>query len=463
MRHFARRITVLLFLVLCLTGCSLVKSLESGLPLWYFGSKNPRNQVYFVGEGRASTQRQAELLAFTNITDKLSSYLGNQTARSAYRELSTDGTISDYGLTVIDRFVRTEDNGEVLVLIRSVADRTLLDVFRSAEAVDLGTRLDRIEALILKGDEEIKKGRDVTGLKYYLQSMVLSGKTDTRNLRKEYSFDTILEEVLYVLGNIELYVLDPKPEEPSCTVSVRRRGSFISSPVAECPVFTAFEAVDGRYRIYSDSYVFQTDSKGVFHFTTVNPNILASGKVTFMLGLSDEVRDVGEVSESAARRLREALLATNVNFIYQKKHAMGTIAVTSMEYSTLGDFIPDGNSTAYIAGLFEKDGAPAMQCPAQHNLKDPFLLDTARSMYPDAGVLFVSRSGITDTVYSDTGVVAVSMEGSVILYNMKDSSVIFSSGIVKATGFGSSYEEAFENGRNTISDIFYSLIKAVYV
>ncbi len=463
MRHTARRITVFLLLVFCLTGCSLVKSLESGLPLWYFGSKNPRNQVYFVGEGRASTQRQAELLAFTDITDKLSSYLGNQTARSAYRELSTDGTISDYGLTVIDRFVRTEENGEVLVLIRAVADRTLLDVFRSAEAVDLGTRLERIEALILKGDEEIKKGHDVTGLKYYLQSMVLSGRTDTRNLRKEYSFETILDEVLYVLGTIELYVLDPRPEEPSCTVSVRRRGSFISSPVADCPVFTAFEAVDGRYRIYADSYVFRTDSKGMFHFTTVNPNILASGKVTFMLGLSDEIRAVAEVSESAASKLRDALLATNVNFNYRKKHAMGTIVITSMEYSTLGEYMPEENSTAYIASLFENDGAAAMQCPAEFSLKDPFLLHAAKTMYPEAGVLFLSRSGIVDTVYSDTGVVAVSMEGSVILYNMKDNSVIFSSGIVYATGFGSTYEEAFEKGRNTISDIFYSLIKAVYV
>ncbi len=463
MRKLRTRISVLILLVLCLSGCSLMKSLESGLPLWYFGSRNTKTQVFFVGEGTASTQRQAELIAFTDLTDKLSSYLGTPTSRSVYRELSTDGTIAAYGLAVSERFVRTGEDGNVMVLIRVVADRSILDSFRSPEAVELGTRLDRIEALILKGDEEIKQGHDITGLRYYLQSMVLSGKTDTRNLRKEYSFDTILDEVLYVLGTIEMTVQDPHPEIPSCTVSVRRRGSFISSPVAECPVFTSFEAVDGRYETYNDSYVFSTDSKGLFHFTAVNPNILASGTVTFMLGLSDEISEVAEVSESAARKLREAMLDTSFNFAYQKKHSMGVIAVTALEYSSSGQYISDGTSTDYIAGLFEKDGAQAISSPAEYDLQDLFLVDSAASRFPDAGVLFLSRSGIIETVVSDTGVTAVSMEGSVTLYNLRDSSIVYSSGIVYATGFGNSFEEAFENGRNTISDIFYSLVKAVYV
>ena len=216
-RRFSHAAAVVFILaVLCaLCGCSLTKSLATGNPLWYYRTGVRGENIYFVGEATAPTRRQAELLAYQDIIDKLSSYLGEEPERTAYRELTTTGAIERYGLVVDNTFSSTEEDGSVRIMIRAAGTANILDSFRSTEAVELGRRISQVESYVLEGDEYIKNGMDLEGVRSYIKSITVSGSIDNRNLEKEYRSSAILDEVLYILKRVRLEISGFN-SRPSC-------------------------------------------------------------------------------------------------------------------------------------------------------------------------------------------------------------------------------------------------------
>ena len=91
-RRCRRLIPALLLAVLglfVLTGCTsfsaILKSNFSGLPIWYFDPEvnTGKNNTGMVGEGHASTERQAELLAYSDIIEQLSIATGSDLGQEA--------------------------------------------------------------------------------------------------------------------------------------------------------------------------------------------------------------------------------------------------------------------------------------------------------------------------------------------------------------------------------------------
>jgi len=445
-----------------LCGCSVLKSLSTGYPIWYYNPSIPKNQVSFLGQGTAESRRQAELLAYADMSENLASYLGFELDRTLYRELLTSGTIESYGIRIQNSNSTQLDDGNYRVIVLAVTEKEMLDSLRSREAVDLGDRVELIGSLIAQGDEAIRQNRDIEGLKYYLRSMALSYGIESRSLNRDYRFDAILDEVLYVLESLNLTVTSEDSGGVSCVVGARRRVGFASSAVVGCPVKASYTAVDGRNSRYADSYIFLTGNEGTFEFYPVNPSILISGTVVFSFDLETEVAAVGRASPQAEARINEVLAGKTARFEYHRQYAMGTIAVTVLDYGNLGIFEDSRSSSEYLTARFVDDGAPAysMSCD---DPGDEAILDLTGSAHPDVGVVFVARTGVIETIASSTGVCAASMEGRGVLYRILDGEMLFDSGIIYATGFGADEAEAVKEGRMRIADLFYSLLKAVYV
>ncbi len=69
-----------LLLMIIFTGCSSlstwVKSNLEGVPVWVFEPQVGRNQTAFVGEGRATAENRARVLAYESILTEISTYIG---------------------------------------------------------------------------------------------------------------------------------------------------------------------------------------------------------------------------------------------------------------------------------------------------------------------------------------------------------------------------------------------------
>lgn len=454
---------VLLAAVLLLSGCTVFKSLSSGNPLWYYNPPVSASQISFIGEAVAETRRQAELLAFTDVIEKLSSYLGFAIDRAAYRELSTAGTITEYGLTVLKADVTAHADGSFRVIVLASAPKEKISGLRSQSAIDLGERLELIESLILEGDEFIKTGKHVEGVRNYIKSMELSYGIDSRNLDSSYSFDVILSEVIYILDSLRLTVGRGNPAGLTCDVRVTRKGPFISSPVELCPVKASFEATDAGNNRYSDSYSFVTDRDGYMTFLPVNPSVVITGNIVFSIDLDSEIASIEKLDPKAGAQIREVLSSKTGVFSYHRQYGMGPMAVSSIRFGSLRDFYDSKDSTAYIVSRFTDDGTSASACPADADLDDAVLIERAKKSYPEAGVLLILRSGVIDVVTSETGVSVASIEGQALLYRLSDGALLFDSSTVYSTGFGEDRESALLSGRVRFEDIIYTMIKAVYV
>ena len=133
-RHRKLLIILMVFLSLCVfTGCSsitsLIKANFSGMPFWYYepDSGAGKGNTGMVAEGIGIAERQAELLAYTNLIAILSDRVGYDLGSEAYRELSVMGTLSDFDLYIEDHHVTTGADGNYHYYLHAVMDKELLD------------------------------------------------------------------------------------------------------------------------------------------------------------------------------------------------------------------------------------------------------------------------------------------------------------------------------------------------
>ena len=178
----ARRIllsSLCLILLLALCSCStfsaIVKSNMTGLPSWYYDTDIGvgKGNTGIVGEGTASSQRQAELLAYTDVISQLSGLVGFELGQEEYRELSVLGTLSDYNLTVTDTFLMIGQDGSYSFYVQAAINKELLERITSEENKKKAQIVNEIEGLVLQGDEYVKAGQETKAAENYLKAMAL--------------------------------------------------------------------------------------------------------------------------------------------------------------------------------------------------------------------------------------------------------------------------------------------------
>ncbi|MCQ2413137.1 MAG: hypothetical protein MJ057_09325 [Sphaerochaetaceae bacterium] len=464
LKRLAIALILLFLLILC--SCSsigaLLRSNISGLPYWYYSPEMGigRSKTALVGEGKASTQRQATLLAYADVVQTLSDMLGYDLGQEVYRELSVLGTITEFGLEIQDEFSMTQD-GEVSVYLHAVMDEALIDQATTAERKRRAETARTVESLVLSGDDFIKSGQELRAIRNYLQAMAISYGLDY--IDAEYSFDSLYDVVVDLLDSITLSLVSGRPANATCTISLQRKGTFLSAAVTSAEILATFDAVDTKGVIYEDSFVFVTDQNGLFTFNTINDALVRTGTVVFSLNLGDELDVLLQSTDAAkAQVLKDLADAKKVSFDYSRVYSRGDIAVSVIEHDTLGYVTGVTDTTDYLVEKFTSDGAKANSYYAQLDDEEDVLYDFQHSDRTEACIAII-RVGQTTRVDSNTGNVYVGVEGLATLFDCRTSAVLYKSDVIYGGAFAPSYDEAVQQAFRKLADIAYSLLKVAYV
>lgn len=452
----------LVLLASCTSVGAVLRANISGIPYWYYNPQMgiARDRVGMVGEGSASTERQAELLAYTDVINKLSERLGYELPQEAYRELSVLETITEFGLSVEDKFSNIQE-GHYNCYLHVSIDASLLEKATSEENKRRDSLTQEVASLVLQGDEYVKSGQEIRAISNYIKAMTLSFDQDY--IDSEYKYDELYPVVLELLDSISLSIVSSRPELATCVVSMTRRGKFASSSVSSAEVMATFNAEDTRGVIYNDYFVYVTNDNGEFTFNPINDAIARTGSVRFNLNLYDEVDDL-EVVAGAEKvaELRSTLNSKSIVFEYSKTFVMGSIAIAAIEHDDHGYVTGVKNISDYMSGKYKAEGAKAAPFYAELDEVEDVLYEFTHSGR-DEDYLLVVRMGTTEHISSKTGVEVASAEGIVVLYSRFFEDPLYESDIIHSTAFADTYEEAVQGAFRILADIAYTLVKAVYV
>lgn len=454
-------LSVLFILAVC-TCCTTTGTASSFSPvsLYRYDQETSSERVIFIGESQSENQRQAELLAYTDLHNKLYKYLGLDSLPESYRELSTTGEIKSYNLIVED--IKTNyREGVYTVAVVAGASKELLSQDRSPDSQKEEEIAGQVESLILAGDECMKNNNDVEGLKYYLKSMQLSyGLT---LIKEEYSFATMLEEVLNVIDAIDLEISKTDPIEATCTISVTRHDSIISSKIKNGNIKAKFTSKDAMGESYTDSFVYTTNKRGMIHYKPQTYNMARYGIVTFVMDIEEEIEAIRSLSATSASALSEALNKKAVRFGYSRRYSGDPIGINTQCFGAMGQYLDSKELDGYITENFIPVGARIYVLESVEEESEFEMLQRFRKMYPEAGYLVDLKVGISEEKETKLGISSVSTEGTVVVYDLKNDSIVYDSGISYANGFGNTMEEAREKAFVNFVSMMYTLLGAFNV
>lgn len=467
MKRRSLLVSVLFVLILALCSCrsfnAIVKSNMTGLPVWYYENDMGvgRGNKGIVGEGLASTQRQAELLAYSDVISKLSDIIGYELGQEEYRELSLLGTIAEFNLSVTDTALIINSDGTISFYVQVAIDADLLDRVTTEETKIRNQIKAQVESLVLQGDEYVKSGQETRASKNYLQAMALGYGHDY--IDHEYSFDELLDVVMGLLGNAELAFVSSQPEKGFCTLELSRKGFFVSSAVKGAEVLATYTAVDTRDAEYEDQFVYVTDELGQFSFNSINQSLARHGKVIFRLNLYNELESLEALAgPEALADLRKLIDSKTVEFNYDKVYSMGSIAIAVIEHDELGYVTGVKETSDYLAGKFITDGAKASAYYAELDEEEDVLYELTHSNRNE-DCLLVIRVGLTGQISSAVGVCCASAEGLATLFDTRTGTILYQSEIIRSNAFSENEEQAVSDAFKVLVDIAYILIKAEYV
>ena len=467
MRRCNLLISVLFVMVLTLCSCTsfnaILKSNMTGLPTWYYENDMGvgKGNRGIVGEGVASTQRQAELLAYSDVISKLSNLIGYELGQEEYRELSVLGTLTEFNLSVIDTFQNISSDGIYSFYVHAAIDEELLDKATTEEAKTRAQITAMVEELVLEGDEYVKSGQETRAAKNYLQAMVLGYGHDY--IDKEYSFDELLDVVMGLLENASLSFVAERPAQGTCTIVLSRKGMFVSSAVKGAEVLATYTAIDTRGVAYMDQFVYVTDDLGQFSFNAINQSLARKGQVTFDLNLFDELIALENLAgEKAMSGLRKLIESKELVFNYDKTYMLGSIAVAVIEHDELGYVTGVTKTSDYLTDKLVADGAQAAAFYAELDDEGDVLYEMTHSGRNE-DCLLVIRVGLTGQIVSASGVYCASAEGLATLFDTKTGAILYQSEIIKSNAFAEDADQAVAEAFERLTDIAYTLIKAVYV
>lgn len=466
-RRFVPAIAALIVLAVILTGCSsvsaLIRSNMSGLPYWYYmpDSGTGKGRTGIVAKGTASTQRQAELLAYTDLLEQLSARTGTEFGQEEYRELSVMGTLGVFGLTIEDTYNTVSSDGSYQCYIHAVADSAVLEAATTEEYRRKASLSGELEALVLGGDAYVKSGREFKAVKNYMKAMARA--LELGDVSDEYTYDSLYPVVTGLLEAMNVAIISQRPDEAVCQISVTRRGMFASSAVAGAEIMASYTAVDTRGTVYDDSFTYISGEDGTFTFNSINNSIVMSGSILFSLNLSDEISALEKLAPGGrTAELRALIESKSVRFDYAKTYRSGNIAISVVEHDELGYVTGVSGVTEYLTAKFTTDGADAGAFYT--TLDDEWdIIYEFNHCGRKADYLLVIRTGVVDIVDSRTGVVAASVEGLATLFLCSGEQVVYQSEILNASSFASTAQEAVESAFRSLADIAYTLVKAQYV
>ncbi|AEV30252.1 hypothetical protein SpiGrapes_2491 [Sphaerochaeta pleomorpha str. Grapes] len=434
----------MVFLLLVLASCSsisnLVRSSVEGVPSWVYQPEAKVNQIVFVGKGNANVMFNARLIAYEDILNQLSTFVGEDVLEAYYRELTTTDSIVDLGLKITHEYEKVDQNGSNAYLMATaetakiVSKRT--DVFNAMLERD-----SAIAGFIADAETAYRSNKDVEAVRLYLQAAAESSTGLVSD--KKYEVDALLEKAESIIASMRFSIAKSDSSKATCTVYLRRKSRLLSPKVSNAPIKASFSARNSLGRNYTDSLLFNTAANGYITFLPYNKGIAGSGTIIFGIDLDDSLSFLQEVLTSEQmQRLKDVILENRVSFAYSLVSPLQASGIFAdiHEYSSQGELLPSHVATEAMCNEFSIDSI-YVEPTYVVSSEGKELISEIGKLGKDAKFFMLGRVGVVDEqLFGQKNTVVVS--GTVQLWNLESGKILGDTLDIEAVAFDNDLSKA---------------------
>lgn len=463
MKQAVRALFCFLLLILILSSCSslssLVRSQVEDLPSWVYDPQVRSDQVAFVGKGSAPVAYNARLLAYEDILNQISEYVGESVRSSYYRELTTTNAIADLKLTIPSELERSESRSQHQVYLLARMDAKLLGGKRTSVYNEILKRDGQIEALLKEADRAYRANDDTTTIRLYLESAILASQGPV-NVKK-HELSNLLEKARTFLSALQFSLRDADMTKATATVFVRRKSRLLSPKVLKASALATFQARNSLGKNYTDFLQFNTANNGFFSFVPYNQGLQKSGTVVFTLDFAQLKEKISAVfDQETLKPIFAAMDACRIEFAYSVSSPITekTVVAAIQEFSQEGTLLPSRFALQAFSEELSLDAIKVEQLSLK-SLEAQDQIGELQNIYSEGGLALLGTVGVAaHEGVRQNQVVVVS--GKVQVYDLATQKVLYDTSLVEAVAASSTLEEARDTAFRRFGSIASYLVSS---
>lgn len=458
-------VAALLALLLVLSSCTslsnLVRSQVEGVPSWVYTPVVSANKTAFVGKGSTQVLFNAKLMAYEDILNQISTFIGEPVQSTYYRELTTTDGIAEFALSIVNEHSKTEPRAPSQFYLLATADTAKL-VSRRTSVYNAVLQRDKdIAALIGKADKAYRANNDIEAIALYFQATILSSEGSVSS--KKFEVDALLSKSITFINALRFSLSKSDPSQARTTVQLRRKSRLLSPKVLNAPIVATFEAQNSLGNHYSDSLSFNTASDGFIEFVPYNYGLAGSGSIRFGVDFSSSL---GALQQAVPQEKLEPLFAAmekqGILFPYSLVSSLAnkTIVADIQEYEYNGTQRPGKQALGSLLDLYGSRGL-SITATSLVGEEQQELFDEVQKKAPSANMVVKGKAGVAEeTVVGDQHVVVVT--GSVQVWDLKKKTMVGNTLEVEAVAFAALSEDAKQEAFRRFGMISSSLLLATF-
>lgn len=464
MRYGLGLVGALLLLVLlssCTSFSNLVRSQVEGLPAWVYNPVASSNKTAFVGKGSTQVLFNAKLMAYDDILNQLSKFVGEPVAETYYRELTTTDAIEAFGLAIVNEYSKSDTRSPAQFYLLATADTTKLESKRTSVYNATLKREKDIEAVIREADKAYRANNDVKAIMLYFDAALIASEGPVSS--KKYETDALLAKSITFINALRFSLSKSDPLKATATVQLQRKSRLLSPKVLNAPIVAEFEALNSLGKRYADSLLFNTATEGFIQFVPYNYGLAGSGSIRFAVDFSSSMAELEkQIPQGSLAPLQEALDRHGIEYSYSLVSDLASkkIVADILEYDYTGSLRNTKEALSALLDLYKSRGV-SISPLALAQEEEAELYEEVRLKAPKTNLVVKGKAGVVDeTQIGDQSVVVVN--GSIQVWSMDKSVMLVDTMEVEAVAFAPLMEEARRKAFHRFGQISSSLLLASF-
>lgn len=467
MKHRYRRYgllfsgTLLLLLLTLFSSCTsfsnLVRSQVEGLPSWVYTPVVSASKTAFVGKGNTQVLFNAKLMAYEDILNQLSAFVGEPVQGLYYRELTTTDAIETFGLNIVNEYSKTDLRSPAQFYLLATADTAKLESKRTSVYNAMLKRDKEIEELIRSADLAYRANNDIRAIMLYFDAALIASEGPVTS--KKYEIDALLDKSITFISALRFSLSKSDPLKATATVQLRRKSRLLSPKVLNAPVVAQFDALNSLGERYADSLFFNTASEGIIQFVPHNYGLVGKGSIRFAVDFSSSLAQLEQkIPRESLAPLQAALDKSGIDFPYSLKSPFATkkIVADIREYEYTGALRNTKEALSAFLDLYDSRGV-SISPVALVQEETSELFDEVRLKAPGSHLVLRGKAGVVEETHiGEQSVVVVT--GSVQLWDMEKKVLLSETLEVEAVAFAPLAEDAKKKAFSRFGQISSSLL-----
>jgi len=441
----------------CTSLSNLVRSQVEGLPSWVYTPVASANRTAFVGKGNTQVLFNAKLLAYEDILNQLSLFVGEPVQDTYYRELTTTDAIEAFGLNIVNEYSKTDPRSPSQFYLLATAETAKLESKRTNVYNAVLKRDNDIAALIQSADSAYRANNDIKAILLYFDATLIASEGPVSS--KKYEVDALLAKSITFINALRFSLSKSDPLQATATVQLRRNSRLLSPKVLNAPVIAQFDALNSLGMSYADSLFFNTASEGDIQFVPYNYGLVGKGSIHFAVDFSSALSKLEQkIPQESLAPLYVALDKHGIDFSYSLISALAKkkIVADIREYEYTGTLRNTKEALSAFLDLYDSRGVAISPLSlAQEEVADIFA--EVRQKAPGTNLVVKGKAGVVDETRIGDQIVVV-VTGSVQLWNMDKNMLISDTLEVEAVAFATLPEEAKSKAFRRFGQISSSLL-----